>query len=118
MTPADTVTLKGMRFHARIGVLPHEAHVSQPIEVDVSAEVEPMRRAPDVVDYSRLYDVVAAVVGGHRISYLEDAAERVARDVLGVPGVQVAHVAVRKPHAALPGPIAYAEVSITRRRSG
>ena len=32
----DVVTLKAMRFHARIGVLPHEAEIAQSIEVDAS----------------------------------------------------------------------------------
>ena len=37
----DEVTLRGMRFHALVGVLPHEAEFAQPLEVDVSVGVRP-----------------------------------------------------------------------------
>jgi len=115
-TADDAVTLSAMRFHARIGVLPHEAHVPQPVEVDVSVDVMPDRRPPHVVDYSRLYGAVASVMADAHIAYLEDAAERVASAVLALEGVRGARVAVRKPHVALPGPLAYAEVRIARPR--
>jgi dihydroneopterin aldolase len=114
----DRVTLKGMRFHTRVGVLPHESEVAQPVEVDVSVEVDAAWVAPGVVDYSALYTGVAEVMGARHINYLEEAAERIAARVLGIPGVVVAHVAVRKPHVALPGHLAYAEVEITRPRGG
>jgi len=111
----DTVTLKGMRFHARIGVLPHEEQIPQPLEVDLTVEVSDARTV-HVVDYTVLFDAVDSVVSGVHIGYLEDAAERIASAVLAVPGVATAHVAVRKPHVALRGPLAYAEVAITRPR--
>lgn len=118
MSAADAITLKAMRFHARVGVLPHEEHVAQPIEVDLTAERAPGRHAPDVVDYARLYELVAHVLGGPRARYLEEVAESVAAAVLREPGIDRARVAVRKPHVALPGPLAYAEVSIVRSRGG
>ena len=61
--PSDVVTLKGMRFHARIGVLPHEAEIAQSIEVDASLWVRRTSAkltAKDIVDYRR-QDVVAEV---------------------------------------------------------
>ncbi|HXQ76968.1 MAG TPA: dihydroneopterin aldolase, partial [Gemmatimonadaceae bacterium] len=59
---ADVVTLKAMRFHARIGVLPHEAEIAQSIEVDASLWVrraEARVSAKDIIDYRRVYDLVA-----------------------------------------------------------
>jgi dihydroneopterin aldolase len=114
----DTVTLKAMRFHTRVGVLPHESEVAQPVEVDVSVEVERMMSPPSVVDYSTLYADVATIMNARHINYLEEAAERIAARLLTTHGVALVHVAVRKPHVALPGPLAYAEVAITRPRSG
>ncbi|HXC25324.1 MAG TPA: dihydroneopterin aldolase, partial [Gemmatimonadaceae bacterium] len=96
--PRDRVTLKGMRFHTRVGVLPHESEVAQPVEVDVSAEVDLGAVPPGVVDYSAVYAGVAEVMGARHINYLEEAAERIAARVLGIAGVVVVHVAVRKPH--------------------
>lgn len=118
MNVADTVSLKGMRFHTRVGVLPHETQLPQPVEVDLAVTVDDNIRPPNVVDYVALYTAVADVMGARHISYLEEAAERVAAAVLLVPGVVTATVCVRKPHVPLPGPVEFAEVSITRGRNG
>src|SRR6476469_9210411 len=69
------VTLRGMRFHARIGVLPHEAEIAQSIEVDASLWVRRAGEhltARDIVDYRRVYDLVAEVVTQGHTSFLEE----------------------------------------------
>lgn len=114
----DTVSLRGMRFHSRVGVLPHEEQLPQPVEVDLSVTVGDDVRPPHVVDYVALYGAVAEVMSTRHIAYLEEAAERVAAAALRVAGVVSATVSVRKPHVPLPGPVGYAEVSITRERDG
>ena len=112
----DAITLRGMRFHARIGVLPHEAELPQPLEIDLT--VFRPRREPDgarsILDYRGLYELVAGVVGEGRLHYLEDVAEAVAGTALGLDGVERVRVAVRKPHVALPGPLEYAEIVVER----
>ncbi len=115
---ADTVSLMGMRFHTRVGVLPHETQIPQPVEVDLAVTVEAGVRPPHVVDYVALYAAVADVMSARHIAYLEEAAERVAAAALLVSGVVTAKVSVRKPHVPLPGPVEFAEVSITRGRNG
>lgn len=116
----DVVTLKAMRFHARIGVLPHEAEIAQSIEVDASLWV---RRtggeisARDIVDYRRVYDLVAEVVTNGHISFLEEVGEQIAERALQLPLVNRVRIAVRKPNVALPGPLAYAEVALERERA-
>ena len=115
----DVVTLKGMRFHARIGVLPHEAEIAQSIEVDASLWVtRPGSRptAKDIVDYRRLYDLVAEVVTKGHTAFLEEAGERIATRALELPLVQRVRIAIRKPNVALPGPLSYAEVALERER--
>lgn len=114
----DTVTLKGMRFHTRVGVLPHETELPQPVEVDVSVAVDETTRAPHVLDYVSLHAAVSGVMGAHHIAYLEEACERIAAAALALPGVLTATVSVRKPHVPLPGPVEFAEVTITRGRDG
>jgi dihydroneopterin aldolase len=115
----DVVTLKAMRFHARIGVLPHEAEIAQSIEVDVSLWVRrtdgPVS-AKDIVDYRRVYDLVAEVVTNGHIRFLEEVGEMIADRALQVPLVTRVRIAVRKPNVALPGPLAYAEVALDRER--
>jgi dihydroneopterin aldolase len=104
-----------MRFHALVGILPHEREVPQPIEVDLSVNADP---AHGVLDYRRLYDVTASVVAndGESIDYLEEIGDRVADRVFALGRVvRAVRVAVRKPHVALGGPLAYAEVVVDRR---
>jgi dihydroneopterin aldolase len=116
----DVVTLKAMRFHARIGVLPHEAEIAQSIEVDASLWVRRSGTKPttkDIVDYRRVYDLVAEVVTSGHINFLEEVGERIAERALQVPLVERVRIAVRKPNVALPGPLAYAEVALERERA-
>lgn len=109
------ITLRAMRFHALIGILEHERTVPQPLEVDLS-----VRCAADggILDYRRLYELVESVVSSGPIDYLETVADRITRIALEDPRVLLARVAVRKPHVAMPGPLAYAEVVVRRQRHG
>ena len=114
------VTLKGMRFHARIGVLPHEAEIAQSIEVDASLWVRRRgtRMSPaDIVDYRRVYELVEEVVTDGHTHFLEDVCERIADRALAMPLVERVRISVRKPNVALPGPLAYAEVALERGRA-
>lgn len=112
----DTVSLMGMRFFARVGVLPHEAELPQPVEVDVSATVYASVRPPQVVDYVAMYAAVERIISVRHIAYLEEAGEQIAHAVLSLEGVRAVSVSVRKPHVPLPGPVGYAEVTIFRGR--
>jgi dihydroneopterin aldolase len=107
------ISLRGMRFHALIGILEHERVVPQPLEIDLS-----IRCGSDagVLDYRRLYDLVAEIVANGPTDYLETIGDRIARSALEDPRVLQARVAVRKPHVALPGPLAYAEVVVRLER--
>jgi 7,8-dihydroneopterin aldolase/epimerase/oxygenase len=119
-TPRFEVTLRAMRFHARIGVLPHEAEIAQSIEVDVSLWVRragARMTASDIVDYRRVYELVEEVVTDGHTSFLEEVCERIADRALGIPLVDRIRVSVRKPNVALPGPLAYAEVALERGRA-
>jgi dihydroneopterin aldolase len=107
------ITLRAMRFHALIGILEHERTVPQPLEVDLTVRCD---AGAAIVDYRRLYEVVEQIVSGGPTDYLETIAERVARTVLEDERVHHARVAVRKPHVALPGPLAYAEVVVRQER--
>lgn len=110
-----------MKFHARIGVLPHEAELAQPLEVDIAAWVsrdENAEGSEGVLDYRRIYGIVAAIVAAEHILYLEDLVAAVADQTLWIDGVQKVVVSARKPQVAMPGPLAYAEVTLERARNG
>jgi dihydroneopterin aldolase len=108
----DTITLRAMSFHTLIGVLPHEREHPQPLEIDLTSWVQ----GDGVVDYRRLYGHVRAAIESPSLFYLEELAESIATRVLAEKAVSRVRVAVRKPHAAVGGPLAYAEVSVTRER--
>ena len=110
-SPRDQITLRGMRFHALVGILPHERTIPQPLEVDLTVWVD-ARRA--IVDYRKLYEAVRETVSEGPNDYLERAGEHIADRVMRDHPVRRVRVALRKPHVALPGPLAFAEVVIDR----
>ena len=115
----DAITLRAMRFHARVGVLPHEATLPQPLEIDLTVWLAAAERTDDmVVDYRSLYELARGVASDEPLRYIESVADEIARRALELPRVVGARVAVRKPHVALPGPLAYAEVVVERGRRG
>ena len=109
----DTIKLRGMRFHTLIGILPHEREHAQPIEIDLVVRVRP---GEAVVDYRRLYAEVRTAAEAPSLSYLEDLANSIASRVLDASPVEQVRVTIRKPHAAVGGPLDYAEVAIERTR--
>ena len=100
-----------MQFHTLVGVLPHEQQLPQPLELDVTVWLETAPRgAPLGLDYRELHDTVTSAVEAREIGYLEELVERAASAVLALAPVARVRVAARKPHVALPGPLAHAEV--------
>lgn len=119
MTEPLVVSLRAMRFHALVGVLPHERELPQPLELDVDTWVDAPPRGrdePPALDYRALYALVAERVGRAPIAYLEDLVCDVARDVLALGPVSRVRVAARKPHVALGGPLASAQVAVEMHR--
>lgn len=107
---ATTITLAGMRFHVRVGVLPHERELAQPLELDLTVRLA--AGTADVLDYRTLYAIVREVVDAEPLDYLEVVGAAIASRVLALPSAAHARVAVRKPHVSLGGPLAYAEVVV------
>lgn len=118
----DAITLKGMKFHTLVGLLPHEEKFPQPLELDVTAYISLQRvgeaDAPAMrLDYRTLHAAVADTVGTSHHRLLEGLCERIATRVLALEGVEGVRVAARKPHAPIPGPLDHVEVVVERRRA-
>ena len=117
----DCSSLKGMRFHTLVGVLPHERHVPQPLELDLTVWLS-LRGAGEtdslegLLDYRDLYALVADTVGQSHHRLLEALCEKVAQQVLALGTVDRVRVAARKPHAPLGGPVDCVEVVLERER--
>jgi FolB domain-containing protein len=115
----QSITLQGMRFHTLVGVLPHEQELPQPLEMDVTVWFadSAIGGAQTSLDYRDLYDAVAGSVAAAPIGYLEELVDRAVDATLALTSVARVRVAARKPHVAMPGPLAYAEVAIERDRN-
>ena len=119
----DQITLRGMRFHTLVGLLPHEEHIPQPLELDLTVFLS-LRRVGEtdspraLLDYRTLYKLVSETVGTSHHQLLEALCEQVAARALGLDAVERVRVAARKPHAPIPGPLDAVEVVIERSRPG
>ena len=108
------ISLVAMRFHVRVGILPHEREHPQPLEIDVS--VTRRDGQPGVLDYRELYALASEQAAREPLDYLEDIASAIANRALTLDHVVSARVAVRKPNVLVGGPLAYAEVVAERAR--
>lgn len=118
---ADRIELRGLRAMGRCGVLPEEQLRSQPIEVDLDAELDlgPAGRSDalsDTVDYGALCALVEGVIGARHVALLEHLAETIADRVLADDRVDSVTVAVRKLRPPVPHQLATSGVRITRSR--
>jgi len=118
----DCISLKGMRFHTRVGLLPHEESVPQPLELDLTVwlslkNVGETDSPSDLLDYRQLYEIVADTVGHSHHRLLEALCAKVAERALAFSMIRRVRVAARKPHVPIEGPLDYVEVVIERDRA-
>jgi dihydroneopterin aldolase len=120
----DRLSLLGMRFEGRHGVLPEEKLNAQRFEVDlvIHADLNPAARSDDLartVNYAELFALVRRIVTGPSFELIEALAGAIADAVLAatdagiVSGVEVR---VRKPDAPIDGAFDTVEAALLRRR--
>ena len=114
MSDSLAITLKGLRYNAFVGILPHEREFAQPLEVDVTVWRTDASRGSQVLDYRALHAAVSERVAQGEILFLEDFAHDVCDRALALGGVRRVRVAVRKPHVPLGAPLDHAEVVLER----
>ncbi len=102
-----------MEFHVYVGILPHERELAQPLHVDLTVRHD----ASAALDYRDLYAIASDVVARDERTYLEPIAEAIASRALALAHVSWCRVAIRKPHVALGGALAYAQVAVERSRA-
>ncbi len=121
----DRISLLGMRFDARHGVLDWEKEAPQPFEVDVvlHADLEAAAQRDDLAataDYAALNGLVREIVTERSFDLIEALAGAITKAVLAATDptvVGAVGVRVRKPKASIDGAFDTVEVTITRRRS-
>jgi dihydroneopterin aldolase len=122
----DRLTLRGMRFMGRHGVLPAEKREPQPFEVDLvlHADLAAAAEQDDLAataDYAALFDLVRAIVEGPSFDLIEALAGAISRAVLAATDpalVAAVEVRVRKPKAPVAGAFDTVEVALLRHRAG
>ena len=125
MTAPDRLSLLGMRFLGRHGVLPEEKVSAQPFEVDLvlHADLADAAERDDLaatVDYAALFDVVREIVEGSSRDLIEALAGAIASAALAATPpeiVESVEVRVRKPEAPIHGSFDTVELSLTRGRT-
>ncbi len=120
---ADRLAITGLTILSRVGCLPIEQAVPQPIEVDLVLEMDlkPVGKTDDIrqgVDYRKVCDAVRAVLEQNNFRLLETAAFSIGQRVLELfPKVQRVKVTVRKPHPPIPVPLQSASVQMELTRN-
>ena len=124
MSGEDRISLIGMRFLGRHGVLLEERLEPQPFEVDLilHADLDVASTSDsltDTADYARLFEGVREIVEGESFRLIEALAGAIAGAVLAATDpalVDAVEVRVRKPQAPLPGIFGHVEAALMRRR--
>lgn len=117
-----TVRIEGLEAFGRHGVAPAERELGQRFVVDLELELASSAATAsddlaDTVDYAALADTVAAIVAGPPVALLERLAALIADRALAEPLARAVTVTVRKPHVALPHPVAATAVTLRRERA-
>ena len=117
---SDKIVLKNMVFYGYHGAFDAEKELGQKFEVDVEMYTDLSRpaKADDLelgINYVDVYTIVKDIVEEREFDLLEAIAEAIAQEILSAHDLREITVRVRKPHAALGGPVDYVEVEVTRR---
>jgi dihydroneopterin aldolase len=116
----DRIELRGLKVRGNHGVYEHERRDGQDFVVDVTVwmDLAPAAASDDLadtLDYGKLAQRAAAIVGGEPCDLIEAVAGRVADDVMSDERVQAVEVVLHKPQA--PIPLEFADVAVVARRS-
>ena len=112
----DWLMVNGLTVLSKVGCLPVEQSVPQPIEVDIALEMDlrEVAKTDDIkrgVDYRKVCDLVRQILEQNSFRLLETAAYEIAVNLLKqFPKVERVKVEVRKPHPPIPVPLQSASV--------
>lgn len=117
---ADRITLTGLTVFGHHGVFEHEKRDGQDFVVDVTIWLDLTRAVAaddltETVHYGELAGLAAGIIAGPPRDLIEAVAGEIADTVMARYPVHAAEVTVHKPSA--PIPLAFADVSVTIRRS-
>jgi 7,8-dihydroneopterin aldolase/epimerase/oxygenase len=102
VTPPDRLEVRGIRAWAHVGADPGEQDVPQPLDIDVSVELDLSGpRADDdltgALSYRALYDAVRGIVHDERVATLERLGDLVLALLMNDPRIASARISIAKP---------------------
>ena len=115
----DQIVISGIRAVAIVGVLAHEREAAQPVQIDLTIDVDlhdagQSDELGDTVNYGLVADRVVALVAESKDVLLERLATRIADEVLGFSRVETVEVLLTKLRPPVPVDLASTAVRIRR----
>lgn len=113
----DKISLKGMAFYARHGVLDEERKIGQRFLIDIDlyldlAAAGETDRLEDTVNYGEVYEKVRHVTEGNTYALIEKLAGEINRELLeSYPQLEQVETTIHKPGAPVSG--IFADISVT-----
>ncbi len=117
----DIIRLKNMIFYAHHGYYEAERELGQKFEVDIEVQCDfkPAAETDDLkktIDYRKIYDISKEIFEKSKFKLIETVAERMAKQLLQLPGITNVRIRVRKPHVPLNGLLDFVEIEIFREK--
>jgi dihydroneopterin aldolase/2-amino-4-hydroxy-6-hydroxymethyldihydropteridine diphosphokinase len=117
----DRIVINGLRVMTLVGVLPHEREAPQPLQVDLSLDVDLADAGfsdelADTAHYGLVAERVAQVMRESKDLLLERLAHRIAEEALLVDRVEAVDVTLTKLRPPIPEDLQSCAVSIYRSR--
>jgi len=117
----DRIEINGLRVMTLVGVLPHEREAQQPLQVDLSLEVDLADAGysdelADTAHYGLVAERAAAVMRESKDLLLERLAHRIAEEALLVDRVEAVEVTLTKLRPPIPEDLDTTAVRIRRDR--
>jgi len=110
-----------MTFYAHHGYYEAERELGQKFEVDleVQCDLHDAAKSDDLkhtIDYRQVYQIARDAFENYKFKLIETVAEKIADQVLLLPGIFNVRICVRKPHVPMRGLLDHVEVEIYRTR--
>ncbi len=119
----DTIILKGLEIFAHHGVLAEEKRDGQIFVLDAVLHADLSRactsdKLEETVNYAEAAELIRRVMTEEDNQLIERAAQRVADALLDAfPRLAQVDITLKKPSAPMPVKLAYAGITISRRRA-
>lgn len=99
------ISIRRLRTHASIGMLPHEYQRKQllvldlDVYVDRAATTSPNDRIDEVLDYRVIRETVLGRIGASHTNLVETMCDQLTNDLLALAAVRAVRVHIDKPNA-------------------